>query len=66
MASWGFGMIMFVFAIPAVHTMVRHLAMLYLLGFADNLQDTFGRRNLLLFTFPVGFISGRSISCMRS
>lgn len=35
LASWGFGLIMFIFALPAVYTM-----------------DTFGRRNLLLFTFP--------------
>ncbi|KAJ6069051.1 hypothetical protein N7499_010938 [Penicillium canescens] len=35
LASLGFGLTMFVFAIPAVYTM-----------------DTFGRRNLLLFTFP--------------
>ncbi|CAG8055070.1 unnamed protein product [Penicillium olsonii] len=35
LASLGFGLTMFVFAIPAIYTM-----------------DTFGRRNLLLFTFP--------------
>ena len=35
LASLGFGLTMFVFALPAVWTM-----------------DTFGRRNLLLFTFP--------------
>lgn len=35
LASLGFGLTMFIFAIPAVYTM-----------------DTFGRRNLLLFTFP--------------
>lgn len=35
LASWGFGLINFVFAIPAVFTI-----------------DTFGRRNLLLSTFP--------------
>jgi sugar porter (SP) family MFS transporter len=35
LVSMGFGLIMFVFAIPAVYTM-----------------DTFGRRNLLLVTFP--------------
>jgi MFS family permease len=35
LASLGFGLTMFMFAIPAVYTM-----------------DTFGRRNLLLFTFP--------------
>ncbi|OQE27314.1 hypothetical protein PENSTE_c004G07065 [Penicillium steckii] len=35
LASLGFGLIMFFFALPAVWTM-----------------DTFGRRNLLLFTFP--------------
>ncbi|EME43669.1 hypothetical protein DOTSEDRAFT_174631 [Dothistroma septosporum NZE10] len=35
MASWGFGLVTLVFALPAVYTM-----------------DTFGRRNLLLFTFP--------------
>ncbi|KAJ9136827.1 Sugar porter (SP) family MFS transporter [Pleurostoma richardsiae] len=35
LASLGFGLIMFVFAFPAVYTM-----------------DTFGRRNLLLLTFP--------------
>jgi hypothetical protein len=35
LASMGFGLVMFVFAFPAVWTM-----------------DTFGRRNLLLFTFP--------------
>ena len=34
-ASWGFGLVNFVFAFPAVYTI-----------------DTFGRRNLLLFTFP--------------
>ncbi|KAH6879676.1 sugar transporter [Coprinopsis sp. MPI-PUGE-AT-0042] len=34
-ASWGFGLVNFVFAFPAVWTI-----------------DTFGRRNLLLFTFP--------------
>jgi hypothetical protein len=34
-ATWGFGLINFVFAIPAFYTI-----------------DTFGRRNLLLFTFP--------------
>ncbi|KAJ7641857.1 hypothetical protein FB45DRAFT_785998 [Roridomyces roridus] len=34
-SSWGFGMINFLFAFPAVFTI-----------------DTFGRRNLLLFTFP--------------
>lgn len=36
LASWGFGMINFVFAIPAIYTI-----------------DTFGRRNLLLTTFPL-------------
>ncbi|KAG5638132.1 hypothetical protein H0H81_001735 [Sphagnurus paluster] len=35
LASWGFGMVNWVFAFPAVWTI-----------------DTFGRRNLLLFTFP--------------
>ncbi|KAE8150826.1 galactose-proton symport [Aspergillus avenaceus] len=35
LASMGYGLVMFVFALPAVWTM-----------------DTFGRRNLLLFTFP--------------
>lgn len=35
LASFGFGLVTFIFAIPAVYTM-----------------DTFGRRNLLLFTFP--------------
>jgi len=35
LVSMGFGLIMFIFAIPAVYTM-----------------DTFGRRNLLLVTFP--------------
>lgn len=35
LASLGFGLTMFIFALPAVWTM-----------------DTFGRRNLLLFTFP--------------
>jgi hypothetical protein len=35
LVSMGFGLIMFVFALPAVYTM-----------------DTFGRRNLLLVTFP--------------
>ncbi|XXH02827.1 hypothetical protein Hte_009214 [Hypoxylon texense] len=35
LASFGFGLIMFVFAFPALYTM-----------------DTFGRRNLLLLTFP--------------
>jgi MFS family permease len=35
LASWGFGMINFIFAWPAVWTI-----------------DTFGRRTLLLFTFP--------------
>ncbi|WVQ73793.1 hypothetical protein IAR50_003373 [Cryptococcus sp. DSM 104548] len=35
LASWGFGLINFLFAIPAVFTI-----------------DTFGRRNLLLSTFP--------------
>ncbi|KAH9940403.1 MFS sugar transporter [Epithele typhae] len=35
-ASWGFGMLNWVFAIPAVYTI-----------------DTFGRRNLLLVTFPL-------------
>lgn len=34
-ASWGFGLVNFLFAFPAVWTI-----------------DTFGRRNLLLFTFP--------------
>lgn len=36
LASWGFGMINFIFAIPAFYTI-----------------DTFGRRNLLLTTFPL-------------
>ncbi|KAI1791312.1 MFS sugar transporter [Ganoderma leucocontextum] len=36
MASWGFGMLNWVFALPAVYTI-----------------DTFGRRNLLLVTFPL-------------
>lgn len=36
LASWGFGMINFTFAIPAFYTI-----------------DTFGRRNLLLTTFPL-------------
>lgn len=36
LASWGFGMINWVFALPAVYTI-----------------DTFGRRNLLLTTFPL-------------
>ena len=35
-ASWGFGMLNWVFAIPAIYTI-----------------DTFGRRNLLLTTFPL-------------
>lgn len=35
LASMGFGIVLFVFAFPAVYTM-----------------DTFGRRNLLLVTFP--------------
>ncbi|KAL1975413.1 hypothetical protein VTN31DRAFT_3805 [Thermomyces dupontii] len=35
LASMGYGLVMFLFALPAVYTM-----------------DTFGRRNLLLFTFP--------------
>ncbi|KAF7593229.1 hypothetical protein BBP40_011770 [Aspergillus hancockii] len=35
LASMGYGLVMFIFALPAVWTM-----------------DTFGRRNLLLFTFP--------------
>lgn len=35
LASFGFGLVMFIFAVPAIYTM-----------------DTFGRRNLLLFTFP--------------
>ncbi|THU79353.1 hypothetical protein K435DRAFT_875558 [Dendrothele bispora CBS 962.96] len=35
-ASWGFGMINWLFAIPAIYTI-----------------DTFGRRNLLLTTFPL-------------
>ncbi|KAG6811257.1 hypothetical protein H0H92_008300 [Tricholoma furcatifolium] len=35
LASWGFGMVNWIFAFPAVWTI-----------------DTFGRRNLLLFTFP--------------
>lgn len=35
LASWGFGLLNFLFAIPAVFTI-----------------DTFGRRNLLLSTFP--------------
>jgi len=35
LASWGFGLVNFVFAWPAIWTI-----------------DTFGRRNLLLFTFP--------------
>lgn len=35
LASWGFGLINWLFAFPAVWTI-----------------DTFGRRNLLLFTFP--------------
>lgn len=37
-ASWGFGLVNFVFAIPALFTI-----------------DTFGRRTLLLFTFPQMF-----------
>ncbi|CAK9437766.1 uncharacterized protein LODBEIA_P21440 [Lodderomyces beijingensis] len=36
LASWGFGMVNFLFAIPAILTI-----------------DTFGRRNLLLFAFPL-------------
>ncbi|KAJ3487689.1 hypothetical protein NLI96_g3365 [Meripilus lineatus] len=36
LASWGFGMVNWVFAFPAVYTI-----------------DTFGRRNLLLTTFPL-------------
>lgn len=35
LASMGFGIVLFIFAFPAVYTM-----------------DTFGRRNLLLTTFP--------------
>jgi MFS family permease len=35
LASMGYGLVLFVFAFPAVYTM-----------------DTFGRRNLLLVTFP--------------
>lgn len=35
LASWGFGLVNFVFAWPAIWTI-----------------DTFGRRSLLLFTFP--------------
>lgn len=35
LASWGFGLVTLIFALPAVYTM-----------------DVFGRRNLLLFTFP--------------
>jgi len=36
LASWGYGMLNFVMAFPAVYTI-----------------DTFGRRNLLLTTFPL-------------
>jgi len=36
LASWGYGMINWVFAFPAIWTI-----------------DTFGRRNLLLVTFPL-------------
>ena len=36
LASWGFGALNFVMALPAVYTI-----------------DTFGRRNLLLVTFPL-------------
>lgn len=36
LASWGFGMVNFIFAIPTFYTI-----------------DTFGRRKLLLFTFPL-------------
>ena len=36
LASWGFGMVNWIFAFPAVYTI-----------------DTFGRRNLLLTTFPL-------------
>lgn len=36
LASWGFGLTMFIFAFPAVYTM-----------------DSFGRRNMLLSTFPL-------------
>jgi MFS family permease len=36
LASWGFGALNFVMALPAVYTI-----------------DTFGRRNLLLTTFPL-------------
>ena len=35
LASWGFGLVNFIFALPAIWTI-----------------DTFGRRSLLLFTFP--------------
>jgi len=35
LASFGFGLVTFIFAFPAIYTM-----------------DTYGRRNLLLFTFP--------------
>ena len=36
MASWGYGLTVFVFAFPAIYTM-----------------DTWGRRNLLMLTFPL-------------
>lgn len=36
LASWGFGLLNFLMALPAVYTI-----------------DTFGRRNLLLVTFPL-------------
>jgi MFS family permease len=36
LSSWGFGMLNWLFALPAVYTI-----------------DTFGRRNLLLVTFPL-------------
>lgn len=55
-ASWGFGLINWLFAFPAVWVSISHLSSFWgpngaYTAFSQTI-DTFGRRNLLLFTFP--------------
>ena len=55
-ASWGFGLVNWLFALPAVWVSVFSLFIFLSANVAytprSQTIDTFGRRNLLLFTFP--------------
>lgn len=52
--SWGFGLVTLVFALPAVYSehIISIVAEIRLTDLCTLAMDTFGRRNLLLLTFP--------------